>query len=74
MAAATTPAVAPWAITVATPPALAISAATTFERMPPDPQEEPLPPTSSSSSRRWSLTSDTSSAPARRGSRVKRPS
>ena len=32
---------APLAITDATPPALAISAATTFERMPPDPQREP---------------------------------
>ena len=71
----TTPGSKPEPITVGMPAAVAISAATTFERIPPDPSGEEAWPIWSSRSAAGSSTTRTSSAPAsRRGSAVCRPS
>ena len=69
------PGVRPLAITVAMPAAVAISAATTFERIPPEPSGDSSWPISKSCSTAWSVTSSTSRAPgSRRGFAVYSPS
>ncbi len=60
---AITPGTIPLAITAGMPADVAISAATTFERIPPEPSGESSCPISSSSSAPWSVTSSTSCAP-----------
>ena len=61
----------PLAITVGMPAAVAISAATTFERIPPEPSGETEWPMSNAASVPASATSRTSSAPgSMRGSAV----
>ena len=67
----TTPASRPEAITVLIPAEVAMSAATTFERMPPEPSGEVACPISSTSSASGSSTRSTSVAPgSMRGSAV----
>ena len=56
------PGISPLAITVGMPADVAISAATTFERIPPEPSGESSWPISSASSAAWSVTSSTSRA------------
>ena len=73
-AAVRTPGTRPLAITVGIPAAVAISAATTLDRIPPEPSGEVLWPISRPSSASNSLTRSISVAPASvRGSEVKRP-
>ena len=65
------PGARPLAITASMPAAVAISAATTLERIPPLDSGEPAWPMCSAASLRKSVTSATCSAPAsRRGSAV----
>ena len=73
-AAVMVPGASPLAMTVGMPAAVAISAATTLERIPPEPRAEAVWPMSSGSSALKSVTSVTSSADGSRcGSAVNTP-
>ena len=74
-AAAIAPGASPLVITVSMPAAVAISAATTFERIPPEPSGEPAWPMSRlSSTAKSSTVSMSFAAASRRGSAVYSPS